>query len=146
MGAPSHSTERITRSRSSANSLRFWLAVIAAAVADLAAFLAVPNWFGVAAIAAIGYLLFSAFGAGWFAVHRSALAGFLSIVVGALVYGAYSLWVQGAGLGASAVDLLGWESRLLIALLPYAVGGAFTGAAGGWLRRRTTRRRVTAGH
>jgi hypothetical protein len=114
--------------------------VIAAGIADLAAFLAVPNWFGIAAIGAIAYLLFSAFGAGWFAMHRSALAGFLSVVVGALIYGAYSLLVQGAGLGASGVDLLGWEARLLIALLPYAVGGAFAGAAGGWLRRRAMAR------
>ena len=114
--------------------------MIAAGIADLAAFLAVPNWIGVAAIGAIGYLLFSAVGAGWFAIRRSALAGFLSVVVGALVYGVYSLWGQGAGLGASAVDLLGWETRLLIAVLPYAVGGAFAGAAGGWLRRRATAR------
>jgi hypothetical protein len=114
--------------------------VVAAGVADLAAFLAVPNWFGIAAIGAILYLLFSAFGAGWFAVHRSALAGFLSVVVGALVYGAYSLLVQGAGVGASGVDLLGWEARLLIVVLPYAVGGAFAGAAGGWLRRRAMAR------
>ncbi len=114
--------------------------MIAAAVADLAAFLAVANWFGVAAIGAIGYLLFSAFGAGWFAMRRSALAGFLSVVVGALIYGAYSLWGQGAGVGASGADLLGWEARLLIAVLPYTVGGAFAGAAGGWLRRRATAR------
>lgn len=109
-------------------------------MADLAAFLAVPNWFGVAAIGAIGYLLFSAFGAGWFALRRSALAGFLSVIVGALIYGAYSLWGQGAGLGASGLDLLGWEARLVITVLPYAVGGAFSGAAGGWLRRRATAR------
>jgi len=141
MDVRSHSTERITRSRSSASPLRFALAVIAAAVADLAAFLAVPNWIGVAAIAAIGYLLFSAFGAGWFAVRRSAFAGFLSIIVGALIYGVFSLWGQGAGIGASAADLVAWEARLLIALLPYAVGGAFAGAAGGWLRRRATARR-----
>jgi hypothetical protein len=114
--------------------------VLAAGVADLAAFLAVPNWIGVAAIGAIGYLLFSSFGSGWFGVRRSALAGFLSVIVGALFYGAYSLWGQGAGVGASGVDLLGWESRLLIAVLPYAVGGAFAGAAGGWLRRRAMRR------
>jgi hypothetical protein len=114
--------------------------VIAAGIADLAAFLAVPNWFGIAAIGATLYLLFSAFGAGWFAMHRSALAGFLSVVVGALIYGAYSLLVQGAGLGASGIDLLGWEARLIIALLPYAVGGAFAGAAGGWLRRRAMAR------
>jgi len=94
----------------------------------------VPNWIGVAAIGAIGYLLFSAFGAGWFAMHRSALAGFLSVIVGALIYGAYSLWRQ--EVGASGGDLLGWEARLLLAVLPFAVGGAFAGAAGGWLRRR----------
>ncbi len=99
-----------------------------------------PNWYGVAAIGAIGYLLFSAFGAGWFAMRRSAFAGFLSVVVGALVYGVYSLWGLGAGLGASSADLLGGEARLLIAVLPYAVGGAFAGAAGGWLRRRALRR------
>jgi hypothetical protein len=114
--------------------------VVAAAVADLAAFLAIPNWFGVAAFGAIGYLLFSAFGAGWFAAHRSALAGFLSVIVGALLYGAYSLVGQGIGVGAGAADLLGWEARLLLAVLPYAIGGAFAGAAGGWLRRRATRR------
>lgn len=110
--------------------------MLAAGVADLAAFLAVPNWIGVAAFGAIGYLLFSAFGAGWFAMHRSALAGFLSVIVGALIYGAYSLWGQSAGVGAGAGDLLGWEARLLLAVLPFAVGGAFAGAAGGWLRRR----------
>ena len=115
--------------------------MVAAAIADLAAFLAVPNWIGFAAIGAIGYLLFSAFGAGWFAVHRSALAGFLSVIVGALFYGVFSLWGQGAGVGAGAADLLGWESRLLLAVLPYALGGAFAGAAGGWLRGRATRRR-----
>ena len=116
------------------------LAVTAAAVADLAAFLAVPNWIGVAAIGAIGYLLFSAFGAGWFAVRRSALAGFLSVIVGALIYGVFSLLGPGAPSGANGGDLLGWEARLLLAVLPYAVGGAFAGAAGGWLRRRATAR------
>jgi len=115
---------------------------VAAAIADLAAFLAVPNWVGVGAIGAIGYLLFSAFGAGWFAVRRSPLAGFLSVLVGALIYGLYSLWGQSAGTGASGADLLGWEARLLVTVLPYAVGGAFTGAAGGWLRRRATARRT----
>ncbi|HEV8671366.1 MAG TPA: hypothetical protein VGS01_11590 [Candidatus Limnocylindria bacterium] len=114
--------------------------MLAAAVADLAAFLAVPNWYGVAAIGALGYLLFSAFGAGWFAVRRSALAGFLSIIVGALIYGIYSRWSLGGEGGATGADMLGWEARLLVAVLPYAVGGAFAGAAGGWLRRRATQR------
>jgi len=114
--------------------------VVAAAIADLAAFLAVPNWFGVAAIGAIAYLLFSAFGAGWFAMRRSAFAGFLSVLIGAVIYGVYSLWRQGASLGATGLDLLSWEARLLIELLPYAVGGAFAGAAGGWLRRRAMAR------
>ena len=98
-----------------------------------------PNWIGVAAIGAIAYLLFSAFGAGWFAVTVALPT--LSVIVGALLYGVFSLWGQGAGLGAGAGDLLGWESRLLLAVIPYAIGGAFAGAGGGWLRRRATRRR-----
>ena len=115
------------------------LAVTAAAIADLAAVLAVPNWIGVAAIGAIGYLLVSAFGAGWFALRRSALAGFLSVIVGAVIYGVFSFWSLGAT-SANGADLIGWEARLLLAVLPYAVGGAFAGAAGGWLRRRATAR------
>lgn len=120
--------------------MRFALAVLAAALADLAAFLAVPNWVGVAAFGAIGYLLFSAFGAGWFAGRRSALAGALSVVVGALFYGAYSFWREGSVGGAGIGELLAWEARLLLAILPFAVGGLFTGAAGGWLRGRALRR------
>jgi len=143
MDVPSHSTERITRSRSSASPLRFALAVIAAAVADLAAFLAVPNWIGVAAIGAIGYLLFSAFGAGWFAGHWSALAGGLSVIVGAEAAAVFQYFTATPAelSGASALDLVGWAVRLLISVLPFAVGGAFAGAAGGWLRRRATARR-----
>jgi hypothetical protein len=120
--------------------VRFWLAVLAAAIADLVAFLAVPNWLGVAAFGAIGYLLFSAFGAGWFAGRRSALAGALSIILGALIYGAYSFWREGSVGGAGLGELLGWEARLLLAILPFAVGGLFAGAAGGWLRARALRR------
>ena len=120
--------------------MRFWLAVLAAGIADLAAFLAVPNWVGVAAFGAIGYLLFSAFGAGWFAGRRSALAGSFSIVVGALLYGAYSFWREGSIGGAGLGELLAWEARLLLALLPFAIGGLFAGAAGGWLRGRALRR------
>lgn len=120
--------------------MRFALAVLAAAIADLAAFLAVPNWFGVAAFGAIGYLLFSAFGAGWFAGRRSALAGSLSIVLGALIYGAYVFWREGRVSGAGFDELLAWETRLFLAALPFAVGGLFAGAAGGWLRSHAMRR------
>jgi hypothetical protein len=117
--------------------------VIAAGVADLAAFLAVPNWFGIAAIGAIVYLLFSAFGAGWFATRLSALAGGLSVIVGAEAAAVFQyLTARPAEVaGATALDLLGWALRLLIAVLPYAVGGAFAGAGGGWLRRRAMARR-----
>ena len=120
--------------------MRFAIAVLAAAIADLAAFLAIPNWVGAAAFGAIGYLLFSAFGAGWFARRRSALAGGLSIVLGALIYGAYSFWREGSIGGAGVGELLAWQARLLLAVLPFAVGGLFAGAAGGWLRARAMRR------
>ncbi|HEV8228464.1 MAG TPA: hypothetical protein VGQ86_00780 [Candidatus Limnocylindria bacterium] len=118
--------------------MRFALAVIVAAVADLAAFLAVPNWIGVGAIGAIGYLLFSALGAGWFAIRRPPLAGFLSVLLGAALYGVVSYFspfvVDDVG------QLIEWESRLLLSVLPYAIGGAFAGALGGWLRRRALQR------
>lgn len=117
--------------------------MIAAAIADLVAFLAVPNWFGVAAVGAIGYLLFSAFGAGWFAVRWSAFAGGLSVIAGAEAAAVFQYFTATPTelAGASALDLIGWAVRLLISVLPFAVGGAFAGAAGGWLRRRAIARR-----
>ena len=99
-------------------------------------------WIGNGTYLALGYLLFSAFGAGWFAARRSALAGGLSVLLGAVAAATFG-FVTATPLqlgGANALDLIGWTLSLLFWALPYAVGGAFAGAAGGWLRRRALRR------
>jgi len=67
--------------------VRFGLAVLVAAVAQLAVYLQVGTWIGTAALLATAYILFASLGAGWFAARRSALAGGLSALLGAAVYG-----------------------------------------------------------
>ena len=116
--------------------------MIAAAVADVVVFTRTELWVGNGAFLAMTYLLFASFGAGWFAARRSALAGGLSVLLGAEAAAVFQFLtatpVELAGAGA--LDLLGWAARLAVWALPYAVGGAFAGAAGGWLRGRAMRR------
>jgi hypothetical protein len=116
--------------------------VIAAAVADVVVFSRTELWVGNGAFLAMGYLLFASFGAGWFAARRSALAGGLSVLLGAEAAAVFQIVtatpVELAGAGA--LDLLGWAARLALWALPYAIGGAFAGAAGGWVRSRALRR------
>ena len=115
--------------------MRFALAVIVAAALQLVVYLQVGTWIGTTALLAIGYILFASLGAGWFAARRSALAGALSALLGAALYGVVSFFGP-AAIGMSALDLIGWEARLLLAVIPYVLLGAGAGAAGGWLRRR----------
>jgi len=120
--------------------VRFWLAVLIAAAAQLVVYLQVGTWIGTAAILAIAYILFASLGAGWFAARRSALAGALSAFLGAALYGVVSFFGP-AAIGMTALDLVGWELRLLLAVIPYVILGGLAGAAGGWLRRRVLGRR-----
>jgi hypothetical protein len=116
--------------------------VLAAGVADVVVFSQTGLWIGNGTYLALGYLLFSAFGAGWFAARRSALAGGLSVLLGAVaaaIFGFVTATPLQLG-GSNALDLIGWALSLLFWALPYAVGGAFAGAAGGWLRRSALRR------
>ncbi len=115
--------------------MRFVLAVLVAAAVQLVVYLQVGTWIGAAAILAIVYILFSSLGAGWFAARRSALAGGLSALVGAVLYGIVSFFSP-AAVGMGALDLFGWELRLVLAVIPYIVLGAMAGALGGWLRSR----------
>ncbi|MDQ2951817.1 MAG: hypothetical protein M3R54_06100 [Chloroflexota bacterium] len=115
--------------------MRFVLAVLVAAAVQLVVYLQVGTWIGAAAILAIVYILFSSLGAGWFAARRSALAGGLSALVGAVLYGIVSFFSP-AAVGMQALDLVGWELRLVLAVVPYIVLGAMAGTLGGWLRRR----------
>lgn len=120
--------------------MRFALAVAVAAAVQLVVYLQVGTWIGAAAVLAIAYILFSSLGAGWFAARRSALAGGLAALVGAVLYGIVSFFGP-AATGMSALDLVGWEMRLVLAVVPYIVLGAMAGAFGGWLRHRTVPQR-----
>ncbi len=118
--------------------MRFALAVIAAAALDLAVFLRIDQWIGVAALLALGYLFLASAGAGFFAVARPALAGGLAVLCGALLSGL----VQYAPRATYANDigvLLGFELQLITAFVPYAIGGAIAGYVGGIARRRLVR-------
>ncbi len=118
--------------------MRFALALLVASLAQVVVYLRLDQWIGVFAVIAISYLLFAALGAGYFAGRSSALAGLLSVLLGALLYGvvAYATRSAPAGVGS----LVEWELRMTVAVLPYAIGGAATGAAGGWLRGQTVGR------
>ena len=99
-------------------------------------------WVGNGVFLAMTYLLFASFGAGWFAARRSALAGGLAVVLGAEAAAVFQ-FITATPLelaGAGVLDLLGWAARLALWALPYAIGGAFAGSAGGWLRGRALRR------
>jgi hypothetical protein len=122
--------------------LRFWLAVVVAALANVVVLAQTQGWVGTGAFLALAYLLFSAFGAGWFAARRSALAGALSVILGAAAATLFQFVALSstALAGAGALDLIGWALRFMTWAFPYAIGGAFAGAAGGWLRGRALRR------
>ena len=115
--------------------MRFALAVLVAAVAQLVVYLQVGTWIGTTALLAVAYIVFASLGAGWFAARRPALAGGLSALLGAALYGIASFLGPGAT-GMTVLDLIGWEARMLLAVIPYVVVGAAAGALGGWLRRR----------
>ncbi len=118
--------------------MRFAIAVAAAAAAQVVVFLRVGDWLGVSAALALAYLMAAAAGAGFFAGRHAPLAGFLSVVCGALAYGIVAYATRSAE--ADLWSLAGWEARLAVSVLPYAAGGAVAGWAGGSLRRIALRR------
>lgn len=117
--------------------MRFAIAVAVAALAQLLVWWRVGDWVGGGAVVALAYVLFAALGAGYFAGRRAALAGGLSVFVGALAYSVASYVVFRVG---DIGSLLDWMLRLALSVIPYAAGGLFAGALGGWLRVRTIRR------
>ncbi len=117
--------------------------MIAAAVADVVVFTKTELWVASGAFLAMTYLLFASFGAGWFAARRSALAGGLSVIVGAEAAAVLQYFtgpVPEELARANFFELIGWALVVAGWALPYAIGGAFAGAAGGWLRGRALRR------
>ena len=115
--------------------MRFALAVIVAALAQIYIFLQLPNWIGAGAMLAVFYLAFTAMGAGWFAARRSALAGALSVVLGVVSY-AVVTFLGPAGTGMMVVDLVLGILSLVLAYWPYILVGAVGGAVGGSLSKQ----------
>jgi len=117
--------------------MRFALAVFAAAAVHAYAFtlLTGPGISGVA----LAVMLLAALGAGFFAARRGALAGLLSLYVGALAYAVFSYLAPPHSTEDAPRDLLdviGWGFRLGFAILPYAIGAALVGWAGSAARGR----------
>jgi hypothetical protein len=123
--------------------MRFALAALAAAALDLVVLLRIDQWVGTGALLAISYLVVASAGAGFFAGTRSALAGALAVIGGVLLSGMVQYWPRFSYANDVGV-LLGFELQLLVAFVPYAIGGAIAGYLGGVLRGRAIRARSPA--
>ena len=108
--------------------------VLIASAVQVPIFLRVGDWIGTTAVLALAYLMAAAAGAGFFAGRRPALAGVLAVIGGAVAYAAVSYLTREAA--ADLWALLGWEARLIVSVIPYAIAGAVAGHFGGVLRRR----------
>jgi len=115
--------------------VRFALAVVVSAAAQLFVYLRLSDWIGLGAMLAVTYIAFAALGAGWFAARRGALAGALSVAVGVTLYALVTFFGP-AGVGMPAFDLVFGVLRLVVAYWPYIAIGALAGAVGGSLRAR----------
>ena len=118
--------------------MRFAVAVLAAAALDLVVLLRIDQWVGAGALLAIGYLVVASAGAGFFAGTRGALAGALAVTVGSLLSGLVQYWPRASYANDLGV-LLAFELQLLIAFVPYVIGGAIAGYLGGKARSRLVR-------
>jgi hypothetical protein len=118
--------------------MRFALAALVAGALDLAVLLKIDQWVGAGALLAIAYLLVASAGAGFFAARRGALAGALAVVLGALLSGLVQYWPR-TSYANDLGTLIGFELQLVIALVPYEIGGAIAGYAGEVARRRVVR-------
>jgi hypothetical protein len=116
--------------------MRFAVAVIGAGIVQVFPYLRLDQWVGVGAILALLYVEFAAFGAGFFAGRRTALAGALSVLLGAFLYVAIAGLTQpGGDPGAFASFFL----RIPIAVFPFILLGALAGWVGGTVRARAVR-------
>ena len=120
--------------------MRFALAAIVAGALDLVVLRRIEQWVGSGALLAIGYLLVASAGAGFFAGTRGPLAGALAVIVGVLLSGLVQYWPRLSYANDLGV-LLGFELQLLVAFVPYEIGGAIAGYAGAAIRARALRRR-----
>jgi uncharacterized membrane protein len=123
--------------------MRFAATVLATAACDLVVLLRIDQWVGLSALLAIAYLLAASAGAGFFAGRRPALAGAFAVIGGVLLSGLVQYWPRFSYANDLGV-LLGFELQLLIAFVPYEIGGAIAGQLGGAFRGRALRTRPSA--
>ncbi|HEV2249925.1 MAG TPA: hypothetical protein VGT60_05420 [Candidatus Limnocylindria bacterium] len=123
--------------------MRLAAAIVVTAAADLVVLLRIQQWVGTSALLAIAYLLAASAGAGFFAGGRAALAGGLAVIAGVLLSGLVQYWPRVSYANDLGV-LLGFELQLLIAFVPYEIGGAIAGQLGGAVRTRALRARRAA--
>ena len=118
--------------------MRFALAVLAGALAVGGLFLRMP---GIGdPLASMAWVLFAGLATGFFAERRGALAGFLSVYLGNLVFVVANVIRSGVGDDPSGVP--GFIGRLLlvqVVLLQYAIPAAIAGWLGAFARRRVVR-------
>src|ERR1700694_601378 len=101
-------------------------------------YLRLDQWVGAGALLALLYLEFAPCGPGFFAGRRAALAGALSVLVGAFLYVVVAGLTQpGGDPGAFASFFL----RIPIAVFPVILIGAVAGWLGGAVRARAVRTR-----
>jgi hypothetical protein len=118
--------------------VRFSVAVLGAGIVQVFPYLRLDQWVGIGAVLALLYMELAAFGAGFFAGRRAALAGALSVLFGAFLYVVVATLTQpGSDPGAFATFFL----RIPIAVFPFILLGAIAGWLGGALRGRTIRTR-----
>jgi|SRR5712691_10124823 len=118
--------------------MRFAVAVLGPGIVQIFPYLRLDQWVGLGAVLALVYIEFAAFGAGFFAGRRAALAGALSVLLGAFLYAVVAGLTQpGADPGAFGSFFL----RIPIAVFPFILLGAFAGWLGGAARTRAVRAR-----
>jgi hypothetical protein len=118
--------------------VRFAVAVLGAGIVQIFPYLRLDQWVGVGALLAMAYIVFAAFGAGFFAGHRAPLAGALSVLVGAFLYVVVAALIQpGTDLGG----LVSFFLRIPVAVFPFILLGAVAGWLGGAVRARAVRTR-----
>jgi hypothetical protein len=111
--------------------VRFAIAVVASGLVQLVPYLRTET----PAVLAVAYVVFAALGAGFFAGHRGWLAGALSVLLGAALYGVLSRWGPGAEGGGTLEDIVR-VAGFVLGIAPYALVGALAGAGGEALRSR----------
>lgn len=116
--------------------MRFWLAVLAGALVLGVAFLRLP---GINSPQfAMVVVVLAALGTGFFAARRGALAGFLIVYLGNLIFVVFNIARYGFG-GEDPSGVAGFVGRLLIVqfvLLQFAIPAAVAGWLGSYARRR----------